>query len=124
MADVAKNIHDVRVLICDEGGSLIAREGDINDVMSAAWENEAVLVAIPVPRLHADFFRLSTRLAGDIIQKLVNHGLRLAIVGDLSRWTDESGALRDFVFECNRGRATWFVADMAELEKRLEARAA
>jgi hypothetical protein len=32
---------------------------------------------------------------------------------------EESSALRDFVYETNRGNQVWFVADQEELEKRL-----
>ena len=35
-------------------------------------------------RLSPDFLRLSTGLAGDVLQKFVNYGLRVAIVGDVS----------------------------------------
>jgi hypothetical protein len=77
------------------------------------------MVVIPVSRLSDDFFRLSTRLAGDVLQKFVNYRLRVAIVGDMSQWTAQSGPLRDFVSESNRGRSVWFMADLDELEQRL-----
>jgi hypothetical protein len=43
----------------------------------------------------------------------------MAVVGDISRHTESSSALRDFVRECNRGRQTWFLADIGELRERL-----
>jgi hypothetical protein len=43
----------------------------------------------------------------------------VAIVGDISTHLEASSALRDFVFESNRGEHVWFVTDLAELEKRL-----
>ena len=66
-------------------------------------------MAIPVSRLSPDFFQLKTRLAGEVIQKFVNYRMRLAMIGDISAWLAQSNALRDFVYESNRGTAIWFV---------------
>ncbi len=77
------------------------------------------MIAIPRTRLTADFFRLRTRLAGEILQKLTNYRFKVAIVGDVSAEIAASDALRDFVRECNRGGQVWFVEDLAELERRL-----
>lgn len=119
MTDIARDIHGMRVLVCAIDGPKIANERDANAFMSAAWERKAALVAIPVARFTDDFFRLRTRIAGDVIQKFVNHHLRLAIVGDISAWTAESGALRDFVYEASRGQAVWFVDDIEGLDFKL-----
>lgn len=124
MPDTTRDIHALRVLVCATDGDKLAREQDANTFIGAAWEHEAALVAIPVARLADDFFRLSTRLAGDVTQKFVNYNLRLAIVGDISRWLADSKALRDFVYEANKGQGIWFVADITELEQRLVQRAA
>jgi hypothetical protein len=114
-----RNIHGVRVFVCAADGPKLASEHDATDFISAAIEQQAALVAIPVARLSDDFFRLSTRLAGEVVQKFVNYNVQLAIIGDLSIWTAASNALRDFVREANRGQAIWFVDDQHELERRL-----
>ncbi len=85
----------------------------------AAWHHEAAMVAIPVKRLSDDFFRLSTRLAGEVVQKFANYRLRLAIVGDISQWISQSKSLRDFIYEANHGQVVWFIADTDELFRRL-----
>ncbi|WP_368856331.1 DUF4180 domain-containing protein [Escherichia coli] len=46
------------------------------------------------------------------------------MVGDISHWLADSKALRDFVYEANKGHSIWFVADIGELEQRLAQRAA
>ena len=119
MPDLAKDIYSEHVLICDADGQKLSKEGDANDLLSAAFEHNATLVAIPVARLSDDFFRLSSRLAGDVVQKFVNYKVRLAIVGDISQRTAASQPLHDFVYEANRGEQLWFVKDMVELETRL-----
>lgn len=61
------------------------------------------------------FFDLKTGLAGEVIQKFVNYGVRLAIVGDFEK---ETGALADFIRESNRGTHVFFALDLAKaLEK-------
>jgi len=62
--------------------------------------------------LGADFFKLSTGLAGEILQKFSNYRFRLAIVGDFSRYASQS--LRDFRHECNTGGLVSFVSTVEE----------
>lgn len=109
----------MRVLLCPSEGAKLRAGRDAVDLISQAVSNRAGLVAVPVERFHPDFFRLSTRLAGDFLQKFVIYRVRIAIVGDLSAFVAESEALRDFVRESNRGKDIWFVADLTELETRL-----
>ena len=80
----------------------------------------AIWSCCPVERLSNDFFQLKTRILGDVIQKFVNYERRLVILGDINRHLEASKALRDFVYETNRGRQVWFVADRAALESRLQ----
>jgi Domain of unknown function (DUF4180) len=75
---------------------------------------------VPVERLPDEFFDLRTGLVGQIAQKFVNYRLRLAIVGDISRHLTASSALREFLYETNRGSQLWFVATVAELRGRLK----
>jgi len=107
-------------LECAPDGVPLRNDRDAVDLISKAWEHRAVLIAIPTGRLDDDFFRLSTRIAGEIIQKFLIYGLRVAIVGDISRHLNESSALRDFVYESNRGYHVWFLPNLEELEKRLQ----
>lgn len=113
-------IHDVPVLMCDSEGEAIRAERDAMDLIGDAGYQGARWVAVPAERFDAGFFQLRTRVAGDIVQKFVNYRLGLAVLGDISRHTQGSESLRDFVRECNRGRQTWFVADVAELAERLK----
>lgn len=92
-----------------------------NDLLSEAWGAEADLVVVPVERLADGFLDLSTRIAGEVIQKFTNYRTRLAFVGDISARVEASRSLRDFVFESNKGRHVWFLNDHAALEARLAA---
>jgi hypothetical protein len=115
-----KDFSGRKVIIGDDSGPLLAGEKDVNDWLSAAWDAEATLVAIPVSRLSEDFFQLSTRIAGAVIQKFVNYRSQLVIIGDISRWVAGSNALRDFVYESNKGREVWFLPDLDALALRLQ----
>ncbi len=59
-----------------------------------------------------DFFILSKGLAGEILQKYVNYGGRIAIFGDYSHYT--SKPLKDFMYESNKGKDVFFVATKEE----------
>jgi hypothetical protein len=119
MSDQTYELHGVRVLECAAEGKQLRSERDAVDLVGVAWQHKASFIVIPVARLADDFFQLKTRIAGEMIHKLSTYKLRVAIVGDISRHLEESSALRDFVYETNRGNQVWFVADQVELEKRL-----
>ena len=98
-------------------GPLLSSGGD---ALGLIYGEPADWIAVPVGRLDPAFFTLSSGVAGEFVQKFVQYDQRLAVVGDISRFVEESAALRDFVGECNRGRQVWFVADADELERRFE----
>ncbi|GAB2905613.1 MULTISPECIES: DUF4180 domain-containing protein [Streptomyces] len=120
MTITLRTLNDVPVLLCAPEGEPIARDSDVLDLIGDAGYHGAAWVAVPVERLDASFFQLRTRVAGDIVQKFAQYRTGLAVVGDISRHTTASTALRDFVRECNRNRQTWFVADLDELGERLK----
>ncbi len=114
--------NGVRVLHVPADGPTISSSDDAAELIGDAWAHEATLVAIPVGRLDPEFFRLRSRVAGEITQKLVNYRLRLAVVGDITEHVAASDALRDFVWESNRGEQIWFVDSDEALIERLGAR--
>lgn len=109
----------VRVLLAASDGPPLRSDRDALDLLSQCYEQEAGWLALPVSRCGAEFFRLRTRILGNVAQKAVNYGVRLAIVGDVSAHVAASDALRDLVREANRGRQLCFVADLGDLRERL-----
>jgi hypothetical protein len=63
------------------------------------------------------FFDLKTGIAGDILQKVSNYQIRLAIAGDFSMYASKS--LRDFMYESNRTHQVLFVATTGTAVDRL-----
>lgn len=117
---------DIRVItLFDQTAAVITSEEKIiTDVQSALdlmatvrYETGCERIAINKEAVAEDFFVLSTRLAGDILQKFVNYRTKIAIFGDFSKYT--SKPLRDFMFESNAGRDVFFVATEDEAIKKL-----
>jgi len=59
-----------------------------------------------------EFFKLSSGIAGEILQKFSNYRVKLAIVGDFSKYSSKS--LTNFIYECNKGRHINFVSSITE----------
>jgi hypothetical protein len=100
-------------------GKKLRTARDATDAMSEIFSQGAQWLAIPVNRLDDDFFRLRTRVAGEIVQKFVQYGMRVAFVGNISQHVANSEAFRDFVREANRGKHFSFVANFDDLHHRL-----
>ena len=109
----------MNVFDLDPSGPAVSDGQAVVDILGEAWGEGAELVVVPVERLAPDFFRLSTGVAGEVLQKFVNYGCQVAIVGDIEVHLAASSALRDFVRESNVGRHVWFVPDRAALDVRL-----
>ncbi|MEU6842103.1 DUF4180 domain-containing protein [Streptomyces sp. NPDC046716] len=113
-----RDMAGVTVLVCADGPPL-ADERAALDLIGDAGYRGARWVAVPAARCGDDFFRLRTRIAGDIVQKFANYRMGLAILGDIRSRTATSTALRDFVRESNRGGQLWFLPDEDALAARL-----
>ncbi|MFD7893593.1 DUF4180 domain-containing protein [Streptomyces sp. NPDC059743] len=117
--DVLQHLDGTPVLMCAPDGPPLGDERAATDVIGDGMYHGAAWAAVPVARFTDDFFRLRTRVAGDIVQKFANYRLKLAVVGDITSYTEASTALRDFVRESNRGTQLWFVPDTEALRVRL-----
>lgn len=81
-------------------------------LMTAKYEAGTKNIVIGKKLIVEDFFILSKGLAGEILQKYVNYGGRIAIYGDYSHYT--SKPLKDFIYESNKGKDVFFVATQDE----------
>jgi len=91
---------------------VIKSEQDALDMMANTRYEGCDDIIINEKNLPAEFFDLSTRLAGEILQKFSNYHMRLAIVGDFSKYKSDS--LKRFIQESNKGNQVFFVKDNAE----------
>ncbi len=81
-------------------------------LMSAKYDIGTKNIVVDKKLITEDFFILSKGLAGEILQKYVNYGGRIAIYGDYSHYT--SKPLKDFIYESNKGKDVFFVATRDE----------
>jgi hypothetical protein len=87
--------------------------------MTVQYDTGCHRIALSKKHIAEDFFTLSTRLAGDVLQKYINYRVKLAIIGDFSGYTSRS--LRSFLYESNRGKDVFFVTTQEEAVTRLAA---
>lgn len=86
---------------------IISQPQDILDLIGDSVSYNCNRLMIREQSLHADFFRLHTGLAGEILQKFSNYNFKLAVIGDFSIYKNKS--LQDFIRESNKGRSIFFV---------------
>ena len=86
-------------------------------LMTAKYEAGTKNIVIRKDLIVEDFFILSSGLAGEILQKYINYGGRIAIYGDYSRYT--SKPLHDFIYESNKGKDVYFVGIQEEAVDKL-----
>ena len=86
-------------------------------LMTAKYDAGTKNIIISKELIVEDFFILSTGLAGEILQKYINYGGRIAIYGDYSHYT--SKPLHDFIYESNKGKDVFFVGTQEEAIDRL-----
>lgn len=82
---------------------------DVDALVATCIENGASAMLLDAPMIPAEFFDLSTRLAGELLHGLSKYSLRLAaVVPDLPA---HSPPFQEFARESNRGRHVRFFAD-------------
>ena len=86
-------------------------------VVNIGYEHECRGIAVPKAAFAENFFRLATGVAGEVAQKFVNYGYRVAVFGDFSGYTSQP--LQDYIRESNKGRHLYFVADEEAAVRRL-----
>jgi len=100
-------------------GGLLGGDLTAPDIIGEAYEANPDIIVVPVTRLAPGFLDLSTRIAGEVFQKMEQYGRRLAIQGDIAAEVAASKALHDFVYETNRRGHHLFVPDHESLIARL-----
>jgi hypothetical protein len=83
---------------------------DAIDLLENVTFSDCSRIIIRESNLNADFFRLQTGLAGEILQKFSNYRIKLAIIGDFSKYKSKS--LQDFICESNKGNRIFFVENI------------
>lgn len=88
-------------------------------MMTVKYETGCSRIILNKNTICEEFFKLSTGFAGEVLQKFINYHIKLAIVGDFSKYT--SKPLHDFIYECNDGNDIFFVNNLELAVERLNA---
>ncbi len=86
-------------------------------MVTADYEAGSRRIVLEKSAVTEDFFKLSTNLAGNVLQKFIDYEVKIAVVGDFSGHA--SKPLRDFIHESNRGRDVFFVSTVDQANERL-----
>jgi hypothetical protein len=107
-----------KIAVVDSDGPIVTDgQSALELAATIDYKHGTQRVIIPKSAICEDFFRLPAGIAGEVAQKFVNYGFHVAIVGDFSGYT--SKPLRDYIYECNKGRHINFTATEAEAIERL-----
>lgn len=90
---------------------------DATDLLGNAYHRGAEYIILQEKNLNPAFFDLKTGIAGEVLQKFSNYGIKLAIIGEFD--TFNSKALNAFIRECNRGNTIFFVPDFDSAIKKM-----
>lgn len=117
MINYHKTVDNKLIAELIDDNYMIRETQDAVDLLGESVSNSCNRIIIYKKNIDPDFFDLKTRLAGEILQKFSNYQVKLAIVGDFSRFTSKS--LRDFIYESNKGNLIFFTDDIKNAIKKL-----
>ena len=109
------DINDTKIAELISEDTIINNIEDGLDLLGNLYYQDFDKIIIYDKNITPDFFDLKNGIAGEILQKFSNYRVRLAIVGDFSKYTSKS--VNDFVYESNKGRQINFVASQLEAIK-------
>ncbi|WP_069999029.1 DUF4180 domain-containing protein [Cellulosilyticum sp. I15G10I2] len=87
-------------------------------MMSVQYEKGCSKMILDKKAISEEFFRLSSGIAGEVLQKFINYHTKLAVIGDYSKYT--SKPLSDFIYECNKGNDIFFVDHLDQAVEKLD----
>jgi len=114
---IQKSSADI-VLIYSDTVIIDTAQAALDFLASVYYNDNCTRIAINKEAFCDDFLVLSTGVAGEILQKVINYKMKLAIIGEFSLYT--SKALKDFIYECNNGKDVFFVGDTETAIEKLE----
>lgn len=93
----------------------ISSENYALDLIGLCWEHNTNAIMIHYNSLSEDFFKLKTRLAGNVIQKFINYGIKVAIIAPND--IIQKDRFREMAIETNKGNHFRLYESKEEAEK-------
>jgi hypothetical protein len=115
MKIVTHNLNESKIaeLVADD--LIINSTEDGLDLLGNLYYQDFEKIIIHEKNIVPDFFELKNGIAGEILQKFSNYRVRLAIVGDFTKYY--SNSLNDFIYESNKGKQVAFVSSVIDAVK-------
>jgi hypothetical protein len=111
------HIHGVYIAELTSGTMEIRNSQDALDLLANCSYQGASRIIIYEANVISDFFDLKTGLAGEILQKFSSYNVKLAIVGDFTKY--QSKSLKDFIYESNKTGRINFVNNISQAKEAL-----
>ncbi len=109
--------NDSLVYIESEEIIITDSQSALDLMMTLQYEKGCSRIILDKEAISEEFFRLSSGMAGEVVQKFINYHSKLAIIGDFSNFT--SKPLHDFIYECNKGNDIFFVSNLDQAIEKL-----
>jgi len=97
------------------GETQLCSEQDALNLITDCFENDTSLLMFHTEALSDDFFKLKTGLAGQVLQKLINYHIRVAVI--LTDKHKVKGKFKELLHESNKGKDFRVFDDIVEAEK-------
>lgn len=111
------NVNEYKIAEIVSDDILINNLQDALDLIADISYQEIDRIVLRENNFAPDFYNLRSGLAGEIFQKCVNYGMKLAIIGDFDKY--ESKSFKAFLIESNRGNQFFFVPDIETAKQML-----
>jgi PadR family transcriptional regulator AphA len=93
----------------------LSTENDALDLIALCWEHEANAIMMHSGALSDDFFKLKTKVAGSMIQKFINYGIKAAAI--VPHEAIQKGRFKEMAMETNKGNHFRLYESKEEAEK-------
>lgn len=111
------NIDGSKIVEVISEGYIISNPEDAIDLLGNLYYQDFDKIIIHEENITPDFFDLKNGIAGEVLQKSSNYRVRLAIVGNFSKYSNKS--VDAFISESNKNRQINFVGSQTEAIERL-----
>ncbi|GAA0720930.1 DUF4180 domain-containing protein [Clostridium malenominatum] len=109
---------DIEIAIVSSSEMIITDlQSALDFIATVSFEAGCNSIVLNKSAICEEFFQLKTQLAGEILQKFINYRVKIAIVGDFSVYSSKS--LKDFIYECNKGKDIFFLENEKEAVEKL-----
>lgn len=111
------HVDDTQIAEVISEDNIINKAEDGLDLLGNLYYQGFDKIVVHEKNITPHFFDLNSGIAGEILQKFSNYRVRLAIVGDFTKYSSKS--LSDFIFESNKGKHINFVPSTQDALKAL-----